>query len=142
MRGWSARITTRQLGERYSSTAIMAKLVVILMILGCICSCWSMPGRRGSRHRFLMSPPSPACLKPLEAQWFENQRLDHFNPDDKRTWSQRYFVNETFWEPKSGPVFLMLGGEGPASPVWLMLDTEIMLNAKLYSALVIEIEHR
>ncbi len=117
-------------------------VVLFVLVFGCICSCWSLPGPRKSRHRLLKPPARVASQKPLEAQWFDQQRLDHFNPDDERVWSQRYFVNETFWDWVDGPVFLMLGGEGPASPEWLMTDTEIMLNAKLYKALVIEIEHR
>ena len=32
---------------------------------------------------------------------------------------QRYFVNDSFYEP-GGPVFLMIGGEGTASPIWMV----------------------
>lgn len=117
-------------------------VVTFVLILGFACSCWSLPGFPRGRHGLLRPPPHRDGQKPLDAQWYEQQRLDHSNPDDKRTWRQRYFVNQTHWEPKNGPVFLMLGGEGPASPEWLMVDTEIMLNAVQYHALVIEIEHR
>ena len=74
--------------------------------------------------------------------WFKEQKLDHFSDSDHRTWSQRYFVNDTLWERKSGPVFLMLGGEGPADPEWLSTDTEIMINAAKFGAFVILLEHR
>ena len=74
--------------------------------------------------------------------WFKEQKLDHFSDSDHRTWSQRYFVNDTVWERKSGPVFLMLGGEGPEDPEWLSTDTEIMINAAKFGAFVIILEHR
>jgi hypothetical protein len=38
-------------------------------------------------------------------QWY-TQRLDHFNGQETRTWKQRYFVNDTFWDPAApGPIF-------------------------------------
>lgn len=36
----------------------------------------------------------------------------------------------------------MIGGEGPADPTWLVADTEIMVNAMKYKALVVLVEHR
>ena len=41
------------------------------------------------------------------------QRIDHFDPQNTATFQQRFFVNETYWDSASGPVFFMLGGEGP-----------------------------
>ena len=32
---------------------------------------------------------------------------------------QRYFVNDSFYE-EGGPAFLMIGGEGTASPRWMV----------------------
>jgi hypothetical protein len=39
---------------------------------------------------------------------------------------QRFQVNDTFYKP-GGPVFLMLGGEGPANGMWLSEPTAVML---------------
>ena len=36
----------------------------------------------------------------------------------------------------------MIGGEGPADPTWLVADTETMVNAAKYKALVVMVEHR
>lgn len=36
----------------------------------------------------------------------------------------------------------MIGGEGPADPTWLVADTETMVNAATYKALVVMVEHR
>ena len=93
----------------------------------------------------LKDPYLPKGTPTPEAQWID-QKLDHLasSSDDgsSSTWKQRYFVNSTWWDKTSGPVFLLLGGEGPASPNWIVADTNIMINAKKYKALVFSVEHR
>ena len=89
----------------------------------------------------LKAPPRPKGIELPPAQWFQ-QKLNHFNSTDARTWKQRYFVNDTNWDRSEGPVFLMLGGEAEASPTWLAVNSEIMANAEKYKALVVLIEHR
>ncbi|XP_062524740.1 putative serine protease K12H4.7 [Bombyx mori] len=74
-------------------------------------------------------------------QWFK-QKLDHSNPSDLRTWKQRYYVNDSFYDFKNqGPVFLMIGGEGPADARWMVTGTWINY-AKKFNALCINLEHR
>ena len=90
----------------------------------------------------LRSPPTTPGAKLAEDQWFAGQKLDHFDPKETRTWKQRYFVNDTNWDGKDGPVFVLIGGEGPASPAWLAEQTEIMVNAQMNKALVFSLEHR
>lgn len=53
---------------------------------------------------------------------------------------QRYFVNEAFYKP-GGPVFLMIGGEGPANPGWMHYGTWLTYAEKL-GALCLMLEHR
>ncbi|XP_034404108.1 thymus-specific serine protease isoform X2 [Cyclopterus lumpus] len=74
-----------------------------------------------------------------EELWF-TQRLDHFNGADSREWKQRYFVNEAFYKP-GGPVFLMIGGEGPSNPAWMQNGTWLTY-AKQFGALCLMLEHR
>ncbi|XP_049884972.1 putative serine protease K12H4.7 [Pectinophora gossypiella] len=75
------------------------------------------------------------------AQWF-NQKLDHSSPSDIRTWKQRYFVNDSFYDFNNpGPVFLMVGGEGPADPRWMLTGAWIDY-AKRFKALCLNLEHR
>ncbi|KAM9801291.1 thymus-specific serine protease [Neosynchiropus ocellatus] len=74
-----------------------------------------------------------------EEQWF-SQKLDHFRGADSRVWKQRYFVNEAFYKP-GGPVFLMIGGEGPANPAWMQNGTWLVYAEKL-GALCFMLEHR
>ena len=78
---------------------------------------------------------------PPSENWYE-QRLDHFKSSDLRTWNQRYFVNDLFFNRKgNGPVFLMIGGEGRASPVWVVIGSMVNYAAK-YGALCLLLEHR
>ena len=44
--------------------------------------------------------------------YYLDQKLDHFDRSNKEVFSQRYFVNDTYWNG-DGPVFLCVGGEGP-----------------------------
>jgi len=40
---------------------------------------------------------------------------DHFDGTNSKVWNQAYFVNDTFWKGDTkAPVFLCVGGEGPA----------------------------
>ena len=93
-------------------------------------------------HGMLPPPEAGPGVAKGEDLWF-TQFLDHFDPQNSATWQQRYFVNESYWTDKAnGPVFLMLGGEGPADPVWLAINTDMMRNAEKYGALALMIEHR
>lgn len=88
--------------------------------------------------RFIKRFHSIQTIK-VEEQWFI-QKLDHFNGADTRVWKQRYFVNDTFFKP-DGPVFLMIGGEGPANPAWMDHGTWLIYAEKV-GALCLMLEHR
>jgi len=73
---------------------------------------------------------------------FQNftQRLNHFDIQDQRTWEQRYVVNTQYWNG-SGPIFFLVNGEGPMSP----LSAEVyqyVIWAQQFGALVVSLEHR
>lgn len=53
---------------------------------------------------------------------------------------QRYFTTTNYFK-SGGPVFLMIGGEGAASPVW-MTNGAWLDYANTYSALCFQLEHR
>jgi hypothetical protein len=44
------------------------------------------------------------------------QQVDHFNFKDHRTFSQRYWSNDQFWDNKTGPIFVYICGEGTCRP--------------------------
>ena len=95
------------------------------------------PGRTLGLKAPYLSPDTPLP----EAKWID-QKLDHFAPAGTTTyWKQRYFVNTT-WFDGEGPVFLFLGGEGPASPAWLIAETNIMVMTRKFSGLAFYVEHR
>lgn len=54
-----------------------------------------------------------AALLPLPK--YVSQEQDHFDGTNTKQWNQAYYVNDTFWVPGSdAPVFVCVGGEGPA----------------------------
>lgn len=72
-------------------------------------------------------------------QWF-NQTLNHFDEQDQRTWAQRYLINDTHWDG-TGPVFMMINGEGPMS-VGSVVAYQYIQWAEQFKALVVSLEHR
>ncbi|XP_063840120.1 putative serine protease K12H4.7 [Scylla paramamosain] len=97
-------------------------------------------GRTRSGHSAaLRPPPLPEGVHLPQEKWF-TQTLDHFSPTDIRTWQQRYFINDTFYKPQ-GPVLLLIGGEGPANPEW-MVTAMPLEYAKNLSGCLLQLEHR
>ena len=94
---------------------------------------------RLGRHGLLGAPAVDRVREP-PVQWL-TQRLDHFDKRDDRTWQQRYWVNDSFWDRRNGPVFLMIAGEAEASWKWVV-SGEMMTNAKKFRALAVQLEHR
>jgi pimeloyl-ACP methyl ester carboxylesterase len=84
------------------------------------------------------SPQSGLSLPQQQVQYFD-QILNHYNYANPQFWKQRYFVNSTFYT-HSGPVLLVLCGEGPCGGV---PDQSWIINlAKEVHGLVIALEHR
>lgn len=73
-------------------------------------------------------------------KWYA-QKVDHFDHSNAKTFQQKYYVNDTFWD-KKGPVFVNLGGEGPLTIHFV--NGHFILNqwAKEFNALVVAVEHR
>mmetsp|Transcript_85057 Transcript_85057/g.214338 ORF Transcript_85057/g.214338 Transcript_85057/m.214338 type:complete len:572 (-) Transcript_85057:397-2112(-) len=81
------------------------------------------------------------------AKWFCQQKQDHFDPQNSVTWCQRYFVNATFWNRhKGGPVFVCVGGEGPAFSDDVLYHSnhcnDMTELAPQVGALLFAVEHR
>ncbi|XP_045200651.2 putative serine protease F56F10.1 [Mercenaria mercenaria] len=86
---------------------------------------------------------SPEVLKgtPLpDEQFYEFQKVNHFDGSDFRTWKQRYFVNNATFRA-GGPVFLMLGGEEEVNTAWLV-DGAWQQYASDHGAFLVLLEHR
>ncbi|XP_016865653.1 thymus-specific serine protease isoform X4 [Homo sapiens] len=82
--------------------------------------------------------PGAAALP--KVGWLE-QLLDPFNVSDRRSFLQRYWVNDQHWVGQDGPIFLHLGGEGSLGPGSVMRGHPAAL-APAWGALVISLEHR
>ncbi|KAL2096293.1 hypothetical protein ACEWY4_008441 [Coilia grayii] len=113
------------------------KYVLVLVL----CFCLSCDARFKGFRRFGVQSEATQHRRGADVvdYWF-TQRLDHFNGADTRVWKQRYFINDSFYRP-GGPVFLMIGGEGPANPAWMQYGTWLTYAEKL-GALCFLLEHR
>jgi len=112
------------------SASMMSMMVAMLFVVALLASSVSPAdgaktyNRRGSptanlneKIRRIEAENPDASVAP--AQWF-TQQLDHFDHQDNRTWQQRYYVNDTFYDPQmGGPIFFQFGGEGPISPAYV-----------------------
>lgn len=120
-------------------------LLSLLSSLFCVVSCRedNVPLFHNGRPRngFLGSPRADAKVKltAAEPQWF-TQKLNHFDASDSRTWQQKYYVNGSSLG-MNGPVFLMIGGEGPLRATWVAVGAMVQYAQK-YGALVLALEHR
>lgn len=123
----------------------MEALSVCLLLICLIAQCKSFGFRHGRRVNGFLGRPSKFIslfrVQEAEDKWFE-QKLDHLNPKDTRTWKQRYFVNDAHYRNDSNaPIFLMIGGEAEASKQWMREGTWIHY-AEHFGALCIQLEHR
>ena len=84
---------------------------------------------------------------PPPGEGYFNQTLDHILDVGTHAnanvsyWPQRFQFNETH-HTAGGPVFLVLGGEGPANALWLSANTAVMTYAAKLGAAVYQLEHR
>lgn len=66
------------------------------------------------------------------------QKLDHNNSEDKRTFNQRYFINEDYAGPiETAPILLFICGESVCNP-----GRSIYVQASKLKARIVYVEHR
>lgn len=93
------------------------------------------------------APPPQLRLGRVPAASYVLQRQDHIDEDNTKTWSQAFYVNDTFWVPQSeAPIFLCIGGEGPSldgSAVVASVHCNVAVEwLQEKSALMFALEHR
>eukprot|EP01029_Cantina_marsupialis_P028215 TRINITY_DN775871_c0_g1_i1.p1 TRINITY_DN775871_c0_g1~~TRINITY_DN775871_c0_g1_i1.p1 ORF type:complete len:496 (-),score=158.63 TRINITY_DN775871_c0_g1_i1:235-1578(-) len=77
------------------------------------------------------------------ALWFKDQVLDHFAPVQfQENWSQKYYVNSTYWAGEGSPCFFILGGEGPLTSKFVGGYLYASNLARKYRGAVVALEHR
>ncbi|KAF0709826.1 hypothetical protein As57867_005727, partial [Aphanomyces stellatus] len=47
-------------------------------------------------------------------EWFEAQKVDHFDATNAAVWKQRFFTNDEFYGGAGSPVFVYINGENVA----------------------------
>ena len=77
-----------------------------------------------------------------DAQWFEN-KLDHTDPSDQRTYKQRYYVNTNYGNEndKSDTLLFYIGGEADLGESSVTGGAILNLAAKT-NAIILGLEHR
>ncbi|XGW14135.1 hypothetical protein V3C99_000438 [Haemonchus contortus] len=93
-------------------------------------------------HGFFPNPDVlPDMPEEYEAGYF-TQPVDHFDNKNPNTFDQKYYKNEQ-WAKPYGPNFLMIGGESPRHPSWVLNENLTYLTwAKEFGATVYLLEHR
>jgi pimeloyl-ACP methyl ester carboxylesterase len=73
--------------------------------------------------------------------FYHDQLVDHFSDEkDPATWSHRYYASSKYFKGPGHPIFLVLGGEGPAHGLFYPFINEHL--AKKFKAYVLQPEHR
>lgn len=75
----------------------------------------------------------------IEQKWFE-QRIDHSDREDSRTFRQRYFINRTYVRSSPTPVLYYICGESTCSARYLL--GAIAEVAQKTGAMLVALEHR
>lgn len=94
----------------------MSRLSLLLLVsLACVAVASASPFIRRDHvgalnHRLSREQLSQRSLGDIVPQWL-TQKLDHQDLTSTVTWQQKYYVNDTWYQP-GGPVFYVLGGEG------------------------------
>lgn len=78
-------------------------------------------------------------------QKYCDQKLDHFDPQNTKTWCQRFLTNATFKKP-GGPAFICIDGEdypwlSGRRPYTMVCNNMVQL-AKEFGAIMLAVEHR
>jgi len=116
-------------------------LLVAFLLLASFAEGKRYLNRRSSLHeglRYRNIQPSDSAPEP---QWF-TQTVDHYDPLNNATFQQQYYVNDTYWSGPGGPIFLLLGGEGPIGPDDVLSHFVLPTYAQKFGALIISVEHR
>lgn len=113
-----------------------------------LATCWSavtaLP-RGGMRNALREAGQRRSVGARTKGELYVKQKLDHFDRTNPKTFEQRYFLNDT-WFDGSGPVFLCVGGEGPALDASVLVSSvhcnDMVELAPTARALLVALEHR
>lgn len=80
------------------------------------------------------------CDDPVH--WYDDQLIDHFNNDgsNKNKWTQKYFINDDYFQGPGYPIFMIMGGEDEANCLFYPFVTHTL--ARIFGGMTLEAEHR
>jgi len=151
----SARETVRTRGNRLAAK-LMRALGTLALGAGAVLGVGALgaeAARPGVRVRSGTSKEALSEMYPEGELWFEEQITDHFSvgagvpTSGMEVWRQRFFANATWFASEDAPVFLCVGGEGPALEARVVQDGGLHCGhmvdmAREVGALVLALEHR
>lgn len=119
-------------------TLTLVLLVILMAYINHDTEAWMFNGRPFGGK--VGAPKVPKGIHLPDEQFYEFQKVNHFDGSDFRYWRQRYFINNATYRA-GGPIFLMLGGESEASAAW-MVDGAWQQYARDHGAFLVLLEHR
>jgi serine protease 16 len=113
---------------------------IFLVTFALVQSLESRPWKRRKKQQSFSSSST------VDSSLFFDQVQDHNDATNTKTWKQRYFLNQTFFNGE-GPVFLCVGGEGPPLTELVAITGEyhcgwMIILAQRHKALILALEHR
>jgi hypothetical protein len=82
-----------------------------------------------------------ASAIPSQPLYFRSQVVDHFSTNSD-LFSQRYYMNDTFFQGPGSPILVIMGGEGAIEPSTGIYYPYVVDLARQFGGMVIEPEHR
>ncbi|KAI9209514.1 peptidase S28 [Polychytrium aggregatum] len=97
--------------------------------------------REGRRQSLLATASTISSFVSSPSQWIY-QPLDHFDPTNRQTLRQKYYVNNQFYQP-GGPVWFYIGGESALTAELAIsaLDLHYVM-AQQTNGMIVALEHR
>jgi hypothetical protein len=93
-------------------------------------------GKLAATHPELLPPTDYGKPPSRPEKMYLEVPLDHFDPANKKTWKDKFYINRGNWDPENGPIFVEMGGEGACGGVGVSAD------AIKHQAMMVAVEHR
>lgn len=124
------------------SRSLFCLVFVIILCVNLVSSLFGYTHKYNT-HLDPAVPPTNRNLAPYDSpeEKYIEQKLDHFDPQNSRTWKMRYFELSRHFHP-GGPILIYVGGEWPISPVSINQGTLIYDISREYNGTLFYTEHR
>lgn len=98
------------ISETSDTMRLIVAAVVALLVVAPAAALLPAHSARLTERRLAAQRRGHASALPvtMPPSHYHTTALDHFDAENAQTWEQRFFVNDTFWNKESGPVFLYI----------------------------------